>query len=145
MIESNEQRWVWKLYSYIDHRGVSAVQDWYDSQSNKVRAAFDTRFKYLRVVEVTDWVYPYAKALRGKCKGFMEVRFKVDRNQYRAIGFCGPDRRDYTVLRMHDGHFDDNCEIEKRLKNLILEDRRYIHEPDCFSDLVKEAEEQGIS
>lgn len=144
MIDSSEE-WVWSLYSFIDHRGNSVVQDWYDSQSDKVKAEFDTRFIYLRVAKDTEWIMPYARALHKKCKGFIEVRFKVDRQQYRAIGFRGPEQRIYTVLRMVDSHFDEDCGTDKRLRDLILKNRSYRHEPDCFSDLVKEAEEKGIS
>lgn len=144
MQDTNEQ-WVWRLFSFIDARGNSAVQNWYESQSKKVQAEFETAFRYLRVSPDTDWAYPRAKALHGNCKGFIEVRFKVDRIHYRAIGFRGPEKRVYTVVRITDkNHFDDSCVKECKRRELIENDRSYRHEPDCFSDLVKEAKEQGV-
>ena len=83
----SSEKWVWSLYSYIDHRRRSAVQDWYDCQSDKVRAEFDTAFRYLRVGKDTDWVMPRARAFRGTCKGLKVGRFKVDGKIYTGILF----------------------------------------------------------
>jgi len=145
MVPSNEQ-WIWKLYGFVDKRGIDIVQKWYESVDDDVKAEFDVSFKYLREAPDTKWALPYARALHGKCKEFIEVRFKVNRIQYRAIGFRGPERRVYTVVRMTDKKgFDPACIKETNIKRLIESNiGKYRHEPECFSDLVKEAQAQEI-
>jgi hypothetical protein len=41
---------------------------------------------------------PFFRMLHGECHGFGEVRIKLERVQWRPIGFFGPARLEFTIL-----------------------------------------------
>lgn len=45
-----------------------------------------------------EWRRPEFDLLSGKFREIGEVRLKVDKKQYRLLGFFGPGRSDFTLL-----------------------------------------------
>lgn len=86
---------IWEFYSYLSLRGDSEVAVWYRSQSDKVKAAFDTRLKTL--AQLAQWNEPLATKLEDG-EGLIEIRYKAADVQQRPIGFYGPPRRRFTIL-----------------------------------------------
>ena len=77
--------------------GADVVTIWYENHQNLpgVRARLDAIMFHLRCENREGWTRPYYDTLRD---GVGEVRFKVNGINYRALGFFGPNRNDFTFL-----------------------------------------------
>jgi hypothetical protein len=77
---------------------VDEIRTWYDRQTGKVRAKFDSRLKFLVQTDRSGWKPEPFRDLHGECKGLGEIRFKADHVQHRPLGFFGPGRIFTVVL-----------------------------------------------
>jgi hypothetical protein len=116
----------WAFRSYVCERRNSSVHDWYNAQSPKVQAEFDTALKYLR--DRQTWCRPYAGLLRRECKGLVEIRVKVDGVQHRPLGFYGPRRGEFTIVffateRDRKLEPPTACSIALGRKTIVIGDR----------------------
>jgi hypothetical protein len=116
----------WMFRSFVSERRESAVDSWYQAQTPKVRAVFDTTLKYLR--DRLGWVMPYARVLEGGCDGLVEIRFKAEKVQHRPLGFYGPLRLEFTITLFateRGGDFDppNSCETALRRKTVVCVSR----------------------
>lgn len=77
--------------------GADVVTVWYEDYQNlpTVRARLDTRMIHLRDQNREGWTRPNYDTLRD---GVGEIRFKVNRINYRPLGFFGPNRNEFTFL-----------------------------------------------
>jgi hypothetical protein len=80
------------LKAFMDGE-TDVVSSWKSQQCAKVRAAIAARMTYLRQQNREGWTRPHYDGLRD---GIGEVRFKVERVNYRALGFFGPGRNEFT-------------------------------------------------
>jgi hypothetical protein len=87
------QRWAFR--SFVSEGRESAVHSWYQGQTKKVRAVFDTRLKYLR--DWPKWDMPRTRVLEGECDGLIEIRFFAENVQHRPLGFYGPLKLEFTI------------------------------------------------
>lgn len=77
----------------MEEDGIDAVSKWQTSCGPKVQAALAARMVYLRQQKREGWTRPHYDLLRN---GVGEVRFKAERINYRALGFFGPGRNEFT-------------------------------------------------
>ena len=77
--------------------GADVVTIWYENHQNLpvVRARVDAIMMHLRCQNREGWTRQYYDTLRD---GVGEVRFKVNRINYRPLGFFGPNRNEFTFL-----------------------------------------------
>jgi hypothetical protein len=113
----------WKLKSLTDANDDIIVSEWLDSQTPEVQFAFETRMKFLVAQSGGGWDRPNVGQLHGKCKGLFEIRLKVNKVQYRPIGyFSGPQEFTFVAFATErDGKFDppDICKTAQARRVLI--------------------------
>lgn len=103
------------------------VATWGNQQRPKVRAAIASKMIYLRQQKREGWIRPHYDSLRD---GIGEVRFKVERINYRALGFFGPGRNEFTFcfFATKTNVFDPRNAIDTAIERKLLveqEDERY--------------------
>jgi hypothetical protein len=96
---------LWKFLSYVDGRGRSEFDKWYEAASGKCRATFDVRISQLGNMEFPEWEPKFCKQLRSDSQIY-EVRFKADNVQHRPLGFMWPERRCFTFILFATEHND---------------------------------------
>lgn len=116
----------WAFRSFLSERGESEVDTWYNGQAPKIQARFDTALKYLR--DQPRWEMPYARVLEAECDGLVEIRFRVEKVQYRPLGFYGPMRLEFTITFFateKGSEFDppNACATGLRRKTIVKENR----------------------
>lgn len=72
---------------------MDVVSRWHGVCGPKVHATLAAKMVYLRQQNREGWIRPHYDSLRD---GVGEVRFKVERINYRALGFFGPSRNEFT-------------------------------------------------
>lgn len=99
------------------------------------QAEINARLRYMENLKI--WVRPHSAKLKGS-KHIHEIRIKWQKNQYRPLGFFGPNDNEFTLLIgavEKDSKFEPKNAIEiseKRYKH-IMEDGKYID--DYFKEL----------
>jgi hypothetical protein len=90
----------YRILCFVDHRGKSDVQDFYDSGTAELQAAFEVAISYLREMSRQEWTRPKAARLNKykDFKDFFEIRFKANNVQQRPIGYFGPGEDEFTIL-----------------------------------------------
>ncbi len=98
------------FYDYIDAdgNGNNVIKDWLNGGGNPAKARFIMVISQLeasppRGFVDSVWKHPFVDDLKGTWKGFIEIRVKVNKTQYRLIGM----KRNRDVLLItwgfHDG------------------------------------------
>ena len=104
---------VWTFKDYLDSGGTNAIRSWLDSIPLKAMLKVEAHLLFLRAVET--WPPQYVSAIKG-WPDLFELRIVFGGNQYRPIGFFGPQQREFTLV---------HGVIEKRkLQKHILETAR---------------------
>ena len=104
---------IWTFKDYLDSGGTNVIRSWLDSIPLKAMLKIDSRLLFLRAVKT--WPPQYVSAITGWSDLF-ELRIVSGGNQYRPIGFFGPQQREFTLV---------HAVIEKRkLQKHILETAR---------------------
>ena len=104
--------------NYLDAGGTNVIRAWLDAIPLEAAQKIDQRILYLRAAPT--WPPQFVSAITNWPELF-ELRVVYAGNQYRPIGFHGPDRRQFTIV---------HAVIEKRkLQKHILQaamDRRQV-------------------
>lgn len=134
---------LWTFYDFIDSRGVNLIRQWLDSLPDKASAKIDARIIFMRAVPV--WPEQYVSSLNGWPE-LVELRVVSAGNQYRPLGFYGPERHEFTIVigatekrklpRRVLQTADDN-------RKIALADRRRIREHE-FNKTSGSAEPQDV-
>lgn len=81
------------FHDYIDADGGGGniIKDWLNDGASAANANFIIRIELLEAsppggFEDSVWRPPFVISLKGKWKGFIEIRTKANNNQYRLIG-----------------------------------------------------------
>lgn len=124
---------LWSFRAYQSSSGRRDVAQWYADLSSANRAAVYRRLWQLRQWPREKWRYPHFRALHGECSGLGEVRIKLDRVQWRPIGFFGPRQLEFTFLliaREKDRKFipKDTCSIGQARKAEVVQTPEKSHE-----------------
>lgn len=118
-------RWTFRTYRTVS--GDDVIDQWYQGLSVKSRARVLTRLLYIGDQPREGWKRPHFDLLSGDCSGLGEIRFKIDRTQFRLVGFFGPEREEFTIVTVaveKDSEFEPKnaCKIAQRRKKEILEE-----------------------
>jgi hypothetical protein len=117
---------LWSLRTYLTISGRDPVREWYEGLRPTNRAIVRTDLRYLRDQPPAKWERPWYGTLSKKgCSGLGEVRLKLDKVEWRIIGFFGPGRQEFTMVaiaREKDRKFIpiDTCQIAQARKAEIL-------------------------
>lgn len=93
----------WTFFEYVGSNDRGVVRDWFKrlphGTSQQVEAAVDALVEELQQLtcDVFDRSHNVGQ-LRHSCSDYFELRVKVQKVQYRPIGFYGPARREFTLL-----------------------------------------------
>ena len=139
---AESQVWNWTFRGYVDSRGYNVAQVWYDSELGAVRAEFDTLLNSIRQRSHIEWPRMRASTnLVGNGQGLTELKFHVNKVQYRPIGFFGPAKQTFTILIVATKpDFDAKCTVaQKRKVTVISNPGVNSNECDCLSDITREA------
>ena len=85
----------WTFYDFLDSRGRNEIRAWLNGLPAKAAAKIEARILFMRVIH--EWPKQYVSSLKG-WSGLIEIRVVSAGNQYRPIGFYGPERNEFTLL-----------------------------------------------
>jgi hypothetical protein len=86
----------WTFYDFLDGRYENnEIRQWLDSLPSGAAAKIDVRILYICSVKI--WPEQYVSALKG-WPDIFELRVVSGGNQYRLIGFYGPQRSEFTLV-----------------------------------------------
>ncbi len=99
----------WKLSSYSPEPDVNPVRDWYEEQSEEIKAQFDVDIQFFRAND--DWTEAFeVVALDGKYLGLHEILITVDLEdneiQFGAVGAWRPDSCEFVLFLVCDRYND---------------------------------------
>ncbi|MBI3967131.1 MAG: type II toxin-antitoxin system RelE/ParE family toxin [Chloroflexi bacterium] len=119
---------IWRFYDFYDARQRNRIHEWLDGLPRRAKARIQNLIVRLEVTE--QWEPQYVSALKGECKGLIELRITVNGVQYRPIGCYGPDRHEFTLLvgTVEKGSRlepRDACAIAHERWAMIKENRSY--------------------
>ena len=86
------------IYDYLNHQGHNVIRDWLNEAGPGVKARFTILIGLLEATPPGQWTRPVVGSLTGDCEGLFEIRAKVQRVQYRLLGFYGTGRREVTLV-----------------------------------------------
>ncbi len=124
---------MWHFWTYRSLSSRDDVLDWLDGLAKSDQASVVARLEYLRQQPREAWKRPYFDLLSGECSGLGEVRLKIQKIQYRPIGFFGPNRLEFTMLHValeKDGKFEPKnvCKTAKQRMADAIDDPRLLNE-----------------
>src|SRR5579863_5640090 len=117
----------WRFYGFVSKNGDKLIPGWYAKQKPEAKSTFDTSLEYL--LDRPKWERPETGILHEECEGLIEIRFKANNVQHRALGFYSPGR-EFTIVFFateKGGKLKpkDACRTALKLKELIQQDKRY--------------------
>lgn len=109
--------WTIKVYS---RDGETRITDkWLKSLPVGAQTEITTTLRYLQTQKL--WGRPYSAHLKGKFKQIHEIRIRWDGNQYRPLGFFGPNEGEFTLLI---GAIEKGSKFEPKNAPAIANERR---------------------
>jgi hypothetical protein len=128
------------FYDYIDANksGINVIHAWLNSDGKPAKARFTFIIKYLETSSPprsngSYWCEPMTKAMKGKWNGFIELRAKINKVQYRLIGKM--ENRDFFLVAtaFHKGSYETDITpktADDRVKQMISNPYKYRSEHD---------------
>ena|ERR1039457_5110019 len=86
---------LWTFHDFRDARGVNLIRHWLDRLPNKAAAKINARILFMSAMPV--WPEQYVSSIKG-WPNIVELRVVSAGNQYRPLGFYGPERRGFTIV-----------------------------------------------
>ena len=86
---------MWMFRDYLDAAGSNVMREWLDSIPLEAAQKIDQRILYLSVAPT--WPPQFVSAITN-WPDLFELRVVFGGNQYRPIGFHGPERRQFTIV-----------------------------------------------
>jgi len=88
----------WMFLAFQSDMGVHYIHDWLDSLNADEENEFVAVLEGLQVLPRPLWGRPQFALLGNTYPGIGEIRFKVERKQFRVFGFFGPSAMQFTLL-----------------------------------------------
>ena len=110
----------WTIFDYLEADGSNDIRAWIDSLPIKAQVKIDVRIRFLEATPT--WPPQYISALVG-CDGIYELRVVSGGVQYRPLGFYGPARREFTLLK---GAIEKGGKLEPRDACVVAQARMVI-------------------
>ena len=86
--------WVFKVF--IKDSGQNVIKKWLKKYPLDIKAGIERRFRYLRTLATWD-KRPHSAKRKGS-DYIYEIIIKLRGNQYRPLGFFGPNDGEFTLL-----------------------------------------------
>lgn len=126
----------WRFLDFVDRGGENQIRRWLNEQPPKVKAHINALIRNLAILDRPFTRQDKVGLLRKPpCAGeqLIELIAKIDKVQYRPIGWYGPEAREVTLLLgaiERGGELDPRnaCHIAKQRKNLVKGDRGYVRD-----------------
>ena len=128
------------FFDYVDAdgSGVNVINEWLNGSGKEAKAYFNLTIAYLEVSPPprshdTHWQYPATLPLSGKWKGFIEIRKKAKRVQYRLIGKMVGREVLLVTWGYHKGKWEPDITPQKanyRVNQMLENPKRYRREHD---------------
>ena len=123
----------WRFLDFVNQRGENEIHQWLNQQGPTVKARINA---LIRNLEILDRAFdrPDSVGLLRKppCKGeqLIELIAKIDKVQFRPIGWYGPEPREVTLLVgaiEKGGRFEPRnaCHMAIQRKGLVKSNRRH--------------------
>jgi hypothetical protein len=96
---------MWKLKSFTQaDKKTPILEEWFENQTPSVQTAFLNRMKDLIKKPGNGWNRPDVGQLRHECSGLYEIVLKVDKVQYRPIGYySGKEEFTFVAFALEKG------------------------------------------
>lgn len=122
---------MWTFRCYTSQSGQDLIDEWYVQQDAEVRANVDTTIEFLGTRPRHEWVRPQFDLLSD---GIGEIRIKARSGHYRLLGYFGPTRLTFTLLKpFHKGRKSDTDKAIKTAKTRRKETEEYVFKSkECF-------------
>lgn len=120
----------WRFYDFLDSRWNNTIRLWLDSLPEKASAKIDARIFFMQAVRT--WPEQYVSAIQG-WPNLLELRVVSAGNQYRPLGFYGPERAEFTLVlgAIEKGKLPRRVlELADENRRIAISDRRRIREHD---------------
>ena len=88
----------WVFRCFLSAHGKDLIDDWIGDLPSRARARFLEIVTALRDQPSDEWGRPDFAPLHGQCRGLNEIRFDWGGVEYRALGFFGPGRGEFTFV-----------------------------------------------
>lgn len=126
----------WRFYDFVNGAGENQIAEWMRAQGHDLRARMDALIRNLGILDRAFTRDDSVGLLRKPpCKGeqLIELIIKLNKVQYRPIGWYGPGPREVTLLigAIEKGdHFEPRnaAHIAIQRKQLVQSNRRYIRD-----------------
>jgi Phage derived protein Gp49-like (DUF891) len=89
---------LWMFFAFESEMGVPYLDNWIDTLDEEEKNEFTATLEGLQVLPRHLWRRPQFDLLAEPYQGLGEIRFKVNRKQYRVFGFFGPHPLQFTML-----------------------------------------------
>ena len=109
----------WTIKTFITSSGRNVIKEWVSKQPRGVQARINVRLRMLQTQQ--HWGRPYSEKLKGKYNQIYEIIITWNKNQYRPLGFFGPNQGDFTLLV---GAKEKGSKFEPKKAPAIADDRR---------------------
>ncbi|SPE40136.1 conserved hypothetical protein [Candidatus Sulfopaludibacter sp. SbA3] len=119
---------VWTFHDFVDGRGVNLIRLWLDSLPVKAQAKINARILFMQAMH--QWPEQYTSGLKGWPE-IVELRLVCAGNQYRPLGFYGPQRHDFTLVHgaVEKGKLPVRVlEVADERRRIVLADHSRIRE-----------------
>jgi Gp49-like protein DUF891 len=89
---------LWLFLAFKSEMGVCYLDDWLDTLTDDEKNQFVATLEGLQVLPRYLWQRPQFATLGNQYSGIGEIRFKVERKQFRVFGFFGPQPMQFTMV-----------------------------------------------
>ena len=89
---------LWVFFAFESDMRVRYLDDWVEALSEDEENEFAATLEGLQVLPRHLWRRPQFDLLGEAYPGIGEIRFKVERKQFRVFGFFGPQSMQFTLL-----------------------------------------------
>ena len=113
---------LWTFLDYVDEAGRNVIAEWAKRLPARARVKFHTRLQYMAPLPRDQWASGWSKSLVGKdWRDIYEIRFFVDKVQWRPLYCFGPEPGEITIL---GGAHEKGGKLEPDAPPKTCQDRR---------------------
>ena len=95
MLEADHGDYIWTFYDFVDGKGKSILEKWFNGEGKPVKDIFEVRLAYIGKQTFNAWPPELIRKLKGVCQGFFEFRIQG----YRILAFWGTGKNEVTLMQ----------------------------------------------
>lgn len=118
----------WIIKVFTTEGGTNVIKKWLKGLPVGAQVEIEARLRYLETQQL--WGRPYSAKRKGAYNDIHEVIIRWNKNQYRPLGFFGPNQKEFTLLvgaQEKDSKLDPISadDIAEKRRKIVLEDSNY--------------------